>query len=161
MSAPTPTVRSTPTGIWLERGYRSLITFANDADIDLWEKSVQPPGLDSGDEIDTTTMHNSVYRTSAPKSLIKMTPGKCKCAYDPIVYNQIVAIIGKRTTITVLFSDGSTMAAFGYLKSFVPDEFAEEPSDKQPTAEVVIVFTNFDPVAHVEAGPVMTLVAGT
>lgn len=161
MAAPTPTARQTPTGLMLVRGYQSLITFALDPNIDFWEKTVQPAGMDSGDEIDITTMHNLIFRTAAPRKLVKSTPAKTKVAYDPIAYDQILQIIGKETTVTVKFSDGSTYAAFGYLKSFVPDDMAEEPSDKQPTAEVAIVFTNYDPVGHVEAAPVMTLVVGT
>ncbi len=40
----------------LDDGYQTLIEFAENPAIKLWEKSVTPPGIDGGDAIDTTTM---------------------------------------------------------------------------------------------------------
>ena len=80
MAAPTPTVRITPPGIFLRDGFSTLITFAVDPNIDLWEKVVKPPGLDGGEKVETTTMHNTVWRTFGPRELITMTAATMTCA---------------------------------------------------------------------------------
>lgn len=158
MAAPTPTVRITPPGIMLEEGHQALITFLADPNIDLWEKQVTPPAFDNGDKVDTSTQHNSVFTTSAPSSLIEVGDSQFTCGYDPVAYNQIKAICGVRTVVTVRFPDGSTLCFYGYLKSFTPGPLAEG----QPVeATVVVVCTNWDYNNNVEAGPVMTEVAGT
>ena len=158
MAAPTATPRVTPTGIWLEKGYQALVTLALDTNIELWEKTVQPPGLDGGEKIDTTTQHNTTYRTFAPRALVTGSDCKFKCAYDPTAYTSILAVINEPTTITVTFPDGSTVAFYGYLQAFQPDAMEE---GKQPEADVNIVCTNYDHTAHTEAGPTITSVAGT
>jgi hypothetical protein len=117
MAAPTPTARSTPVGIKLDDGHSTKVTFATDPDISLWEKAVQPPGVDGGDEIQTTTMFNEVWRTTSPRQLKTLTPSTFKAAYDPAVYDQIVALVNVRTTITDTFPDGSTLASYGFLKA--------------------------------------------
>lgn len=158
MAAPSATARVTPTGIKLKDGYQSLVTFANDSNISLWEKSVTPPSANGGDSIDQTTMHNTTYRTKAPSALLDLGDSSFTAAYDPDAYNQIIAIINEETTITVTFKDGSTLAFYGYLQAFEPAELTE---GSQPEATVTIVCTNWDPTNNVEAGPVLTSVPGT
>jgi hypothetical protein len=158
MTAPAPTVRGTPLGIKLPDGYQALVTFAVDTDISLWEKEVTPPGIDGGEPIDTTTMHNTVWRTTGPRSLSTLTPMTFTAAYDPDVYDEILAIRNVETTVTVTFADGSTLAFYGYLQKFDPGPLAE---GTPPEATVTVVPTNYDPVAHTEEGPIMTEVSGT
>lgn len=158
MAAPTPTTRSTPVGIKLDDGFSSKITFAADPDISFWEKTLQPPGVDGGDAVETTTMHNVTYRTMGPRQLKTLTNSSSVVAYDPAVLTQIIALINVRTTITVTFPDGSTWAYYGFLKSFEPSDLQE---GEQPEATVEIVPTNFDPTNKVEAGPALASVAGT
>jgi len=158
MAAPSPTTRVSPAGIKLKDGYRSLITFSLDSNIDLWEKKVTPPGLDGREKINQTTMWNDDFITYAPRSLTDMTDSSMTCAYDPVAYTQIQAIINREGTVTQTFSDGSTLAYYGYLQKFEPQELDE---GTQPEAKVTIVCTNFDPVNHVEAAPVLTSVSGT
>lgn len=155
---PTPTARGTPSGIKMDDGYRTLITFASHPTISFWEKTVQPPGLDGGDEIDTTTMHNIDWRTNAPRALIRMTEQTVMAAYDPNLYNTILALINRETTVTVTFPDGSTLAFYGFLKSFEPDELVE---GEQPEATILVVPTNQNPTTGAEEAPVLTSVAGT
>lgn len=155
MAAPTPTSRSTPSGIPLRDGHSTLITIAADADIDFWEKTVQPPGLDGGDPVNATTMHNTTYRVQRPSSLISLTEITATVAYDPAVYTQIQSIINVETTITVTFADGSTVAFFGYLRMFEPQEVQE---GEQPEAEITITPTNWDHANNVEAGPAVSSV---
>lgn len=158
MAAPTLTARSDPGGIFLCDGYRTLIAFAADPDVSFWEKTVQPPGLDGGDAIDTTTMHNDDLRTKCARSLLDVTDGQATVAYDPAVLDQAYALINTETSVTWHFPDGSTYTAYAYLQKFEPQELQE---GEQPEASITIVITNYDPVNHVEAAPVLVSAAGT
>jgi hypothetical protein len=158
MAAPSATTRATPAGIPLQDGYQSLVTFANDTDISFWEKSVTPPAMEGGDPVNTTTMHNSAWFTKAPRALTDLEPMTLTAAYDPDAYNQILAIINERTTVTVKFKDGSTLAFYGYLQRFEPGELVE---GTQPECTITLVPTNWDPTNNVEAAPVLTSAAGT
>ena len=155
MAAPSATSRSTPSGIPLRDGHSTLITLAADADISFWEKTVQPPGIDGGDPVNATTMHNTTYRVQRPSSLISLTEVTSTVAYDPAVYTQILAVVNVETTITITFADGSTVAFFGYLQKFEAQEVEE---GEQPEAEITIVPTNWDSSNSVEAGPAVASV---
>src|SRR5689334_19933032 len=100
MSAPVPTAPGTPAGILLDDGFSTRITFATNTTVSLWEKSVKPPGLDGGDPIEQTTMRNLTLRTFAPRGLQTLTPMTTTAAYDPNVYNQLLALININTTVT-------------------------------------------------------------
>ena len=158
MAAPSVTARSAPVGIKLDDGYSTKIAFAADPDVSFWEKTVKPPGIDGGDAIDQTTMHNTAYRTSAARALKTLTDSSSTVAYDPAVYTQILALINVEGSITIHFPDGSTLAFYGFLKSFEVNDHTE---GEQPEATISIVPTNFDPTNKVEAAPVLTSVAGT
>ena len=158
MTAPSVTERTTPAGIDLKDGFPTILAFSQDVDISLWEVEVTPPGIDGGDAIDITTMHNAIWMTKAAQSLAEMTDISMRVGYDPDCYDEIIAIINVQGSVTIHFPDGSTLAFYGYLKSFKPGALSK---GKYPDAEIVIVITNYDPTAHVEAGPVMTEVAGT
>ncbi len=159
MAAPTPTARATPSGVMLEEGFKCLITFARRTNICIWEKTVKPTGIDGGDKIDITTMHNTRTKTFAPRTLYMPTDGSIKVAYDAKAKNDIKNIlINAEDTITETYPDGSTYCYYGYLKSFEPSEFSE---GEFPEADVVIVQTNWDPTNNVEAEAVLTEVVGT
>lgn len=157
MSAPVATARGTPSGLKMKDGYRALITFASNPTVGLWEKTVKPPGFDGGDKIDTTTMFNDDLRTFEPRQLITMTPGGATCAYDPGVLSAIMSLINRKDTITVRFTDGTTWAFFGFLKSFTPGDMSE---GAMPEATVEIEPTNKDS-SDVEQLPVVVSVTGT
>jgi hypothetical protein len=158
MASPETTVRIEPDGIDLPDGFSAKIAFAADPDISIWEKTVTPPGLDGGDSIDTTTMHNSIWRTKRARSLVTGTDAQVTCGYDPDCYDEILAILNVEGSITVAFPDGSTYDFFGYLQKFEPSALQE---GTYPEATLTIVQTDYDPVNHVEAGPIMTEVPGT
>lgn len=158
MANPVTTARVAPTGKRLLDGYKCVVAFARDSNVNLWEMEVQPAGLDGGDKIDTTTMHNARWRTAAARSLITSTDGSFKCAYDPAVATEILNLLNEPGSITYHYPDGSTMDVWGYLKSFEPDALVE---GSMPSATVSICHTNTDPSDHSEAGPVITSVAGT
>ena len=158
MAAPTPTARVTPTGIILPDGFSSKLTLAASAAISLWETEVTPPGMEGGDRIDVTTMHNTTVMTFVPQALIDMTESSMTVGYDPNCYNQILALMNVETTITITWADGSTLAFYGYLRNFAPTGLVR---GTMPTATVTVAPTNYDPVNRVEAVPVLTSVAGT
>jgi hypothetical protein len=158
MAAPTPTARQTPAGIRLDDGFSAKITFAADPDVSLWEVEVTPFGADGGDAIDTSTQHNTVWRTKSARALKEMTDGSFSAAYDPAVITQLVALINVETTVTYTFPDGSTWAVYGYLRSFTPGALVE---GAMPMADCVLTPTNYDPVNKVEAGPALASVPGT
>lgn len=159
MSSPTATNRGTPGGIPLHDGFSSVIVFSVNATIELYIKSVQPPSTDGGDPIDQTTMHNTTYRTKYARSLIEHGPGTAKCAYDPNLYTSIISLINNKSgSVTYWFADGSNIAFWGYLQKFEPQEMTD---GAMPEANITVIQTNWDPTAHVEAGPTVTNVTGT
>lgn len=164
MAAPAPTVRVQPTGIYLQDGFPTKITFSLNTSINLWEKTAKPPGVDGGDPVDTSTFWNTAWRTKAPRILKDLQEATFTAAYDPVVYTDAVALVNVRKSgnsaqvITYTFPDGSTLAFFGYLKQFEMNDLSD---GEMPEATVTIVPTNYDPVNNVESAPVMTSVAGT
>lgn len=153
-----PTNRQPPAGVKPEDGFSTKYAFENDPDIAFWEKTVKPPGLDGGEAIDTTTMHNVQVRTFAPRSLVTLTPMTSRVTYDPRVYPQIIALINEPQEITVHFPNGDTLVFVGYLRVFNP---ADNSEGAQPEADIEIQPTNTDPDDGDEVLPVLTEAAGT
>lgn len=158
MTAPVATARGTPTGKRLRNGYRVLWTFARLATAPLWEISGTPMGWEGGDEIDITTFHNTRVKQKAPQALMEVTNGSGVCAYDPAYHNTIRELINIPDTVTATLPDGTTIAAYGYLKNFLPQEHT---SGEMPTANFEIVITNVDPITGAEELPVVVGVTGT
>lgn len=152
------TTRSTPVGTKIDDGFSTLIAFAADPDVSFWEKTVKPPGIDGGDAIETTTMHNTTWRTMAARQLKTMTNITGTCAYDPVVYDQIVALCNVEGEFTVHFPNGDTLDVYGYLKSFEPQDNEE---GSQPEANFEIVCTNVNPTTGAEVAPNYITAAGT
>lgn len=158
MAAPAPSTRSTPVGTKPKSGYQSTISFASPyGDLEIWEKTVTPIGIDNGEPIDTTTMHNTRYRTKAPRPLNEVLGAMTRAAYDPQVLTRIMTICGLDTTVTIHNFDGSSYAFFGYLKSFKP---GGSEDTKQPEADVEVVATNVDSTGA-EFAPVYTKPSGS
>ncbi len=158
MGIPPTSTRGTPGGVALGDGYQTLIAFENDLVVAFFEKSVTPSGLDIGDKVDTTTMHNVTHRTSISRSLIEGTDGGAVVAYDPLVLDEIVALLGVEQGITYNYSNGDKWDFWGFLKSFIPSEISE---GTHPEATIVIVVTNTDPSDGSEAGPNFVAALGT
>lgn len=154
----TTTARQTPNGIRLEDGYRSLVAFDRDPNIELWEIEVKPPGIDGGDQINTTTMHNTTWRSMASRALMTLTESTIKFAYDPLLYTAVIALCNREGAITQIFPDGSTLDYYGYLKRVEFDPLVEGTF---PTGTATIVPTNVDPITRAEVAPVVTAVLGT
>lgn len=160
MAAPTATAYQAPSGRKLVRGHKTLMIFSNNPTIALWTKKVKPPGKSGGEAINNTDMHHDTYRTKRSRGLIENMNAEVTYHYDPKALTQIEQQINREQALTIRYSDGSTYAFWGYLQEWEPDEIDEESTDP-PTAKCTFVETDWDPVNHVEAGPVMTEVAGT
>jgi len=158
MAAPSTTVRQTPAGARLTDGFPTKIAFSRDPDISFWETEVTPPGIDGGDAVETSTMFNTDWRTMAPRRLKTLTDATITAAYDPNVFNQLVELCNEEGSVTVTFSDGSTLSFYGYLKMAEPGACVE---GEMPTMEITVVPTNYDPTNKVEAAPVLVSVSGT
>lgn len=160
MAAPALSTRGTPTGIKFEDGFSTKISFASNPTVCFWERTVKPPGMNGGDAINTTTMHNSTVHTKAPRSLIDYDNSTLNVAWDPNAFGtgQVKSLINFRDSITCRFPDGSTLTFYGYLQKFEPSDMKE---GDMPEASITIVPTNWDPVGRVEAAPVFVNVVGT
>lgn len=158
MAAPVASTRLTPGGKMIGDGFGSLIVFAKDRDIQFREVGVTPPGVETDDPTDTSTHHNVKWRTFHPRQLARMTPAKATVNYDPAVYVAIVAALNRQDTITVVFPDGATLAFYGYLSKFEPNELKE---GQKPEANIEVVVTNADPSDCSEQGPVYAAGTGT
>lgn len=159
MAAPSVTAVNTPSGIRVEDGFSTTITFARLPTVSFWEKQVKPPGVDGGDKIDTTTMRNSKVRTASNRHLYTLMDPTATVMYDPSVHaNMISALINAPGSVTVRFPDGTSCSFYGYLQKFEPSDNKE---GEAPEATITVAVTNWDPSNHVEAEPVYTSVTGT
>lgn len=131
--------RVTPVGTRLSHGFATLIAFTADPDVSLWETSVKPPGIEGGEAIDTTTMHNTAWRTKALRVLKELTESTFNAGFDPAVVDQIVALVNVETLITVHFPDDSELDFYGGLRTFEPPELSEE---EFPEAACTVTPTN-------------------
>lgn len=158
MAAPAAAnaIRTTPGGLPLRDGFATIIGFAGDPDIELYEKESTAPGQQV-EEIDTTTFWNTKRRTKWPRTLIEDTDGSFTCAFDPVCRTSIEAQIGVNQEISVMFNDGSTWAFWGFLKSFIPQSASD---GEQPEAQVEFVVTNTDD-SFAEQNPEVVQVAGS
>lgn len=151
MASPTVTARIQPTAIRLDDGHGSVVAFADDPDLEVYEVSVTPGAVDGGEEIVTTSHHNDTYTTKSPQHLIDNEPTVMECSYDPGKRSAIEARINDPGSITQAWPDGSYKAFWGYLKRA---EFGPLVKGQQPRVTLTIVETDYDPVNCVEAGPV-------
>lgn len=158
MTAPATTALGTPTGAKLKDGFSTRIAFAANANIRLWVKTIKPPGIDGGEKIDITDMHNTAWRTFAARQLKTLMEMKFKAAYDPGVYDQLSALVNVEGAITIHFPNGATVDFYGYLMKAEP---ADNEEGKQPEMDVTVQPTNYDPVAGTEEGPNYKTASGT
>lgn len=138
----------------LDDGYQTLVTFAAaSSGVEVfWEKAVTPPGIDGGGPNDTTTMHNTAYRTNSPKFLKTLTAGSFSAAFDPAILDELIAMVNVNQAITITFPDSSTWLFWGWINDASPGEISE---GEQPTIDITIEPSNQD-AAGDEIAPVYT-----
>lgn len=141
----------------IDDGFSTTIGFADLASVKLYEKAVTPPSISGGGPNDTTTMQNTAWRTRSPKKLKTLGESSFTAAYDPDVYDDIAGANGvnKNQLITITFPDGDTLAFWGWIDQFNPNEIVE---GEQPTAEVTIICSNQN-ASGAETAPVFTAAA--
>lgn len=136
----------------IDDGFSTTISFESNASVLFYEKTVTPPGIEGGGEIDTTTMRNTAWRTKAAKQLKSLTNASITVAYDPEVYDDILEMIQINQEITITFPDASTLVFYGWIDTFAPGALTE---GEQPTAEITIIPSNQDE-SGTETAPVYT-----
>ena len=143
----------------LNEGHPTTISFSEDSGLtlELYEKEVTPPSLDGGGPNDTTTMRNATYRTKQPKVLVTLGQASFTAAYDPACYGDLIGILNDNQLITITFSNGDTLAFWGWLDKFTPGRITE---GAQPTAECVIECSNQNG-SGVETAPVYDAASGS
>lgn len=119
----------------LDDGFATFITFANIPTVKLYEKEVNPPGMDANGPIDTTTMRNTAWRTMAPKALKTMPQISATVAYATIAIEDLYAQVGVNQPIIVTFPDNSTVSFWGWIEKFTPGTNTE---GEQPTATLTV-----------------------
>lgn len=152
------TARQTPDGVMLRDGFSTKICPASNPDIAFWEKTVKPIGVDGGDAIEITTMHNTVMRTFAFRQLKTATDMTVKAAYDPAVLDDIIAMTNINQLWTIHFPDGSTYDFWGALRVFQPSELQE---GTHPEADITITPSNEVESTRAEITPNYISGAGT
>lgn len=119
----------------LDDGFATYITFASLPAVKLFEKEVNPPGMTGNGPIDTTTMRNTAWRTSAPKALKTMPAITATVAYATEVFPLLYAQVGINQPIVVVFPDGASVSFWGWIEEFTPGANTE---GEQPTATLTI-----------------------
>jgi hypothetical protein len=124
----------------MEDAFPTRVSFGTPASMKWRILSVDVPGIDAGDTIDTTSMDNTAWRTAAVKQLKSLTDLGLTVAYDPAIYAvaDLGAAIGVNQEFTITFPDDSTLKFWGAMRSFDPGDVSE---GEQPEADVVIVPT--------------------
>lgn len=135
----------------LTDGFATLITFAENGSVQLWEKEVTPPGYEGGGAVDQTTMRNTTWRTQLSRQLTTASAMTLTAAYDPAAYLEVLNMRKTNQQITVTFPDASTLVFFGWIEAFTPNTLTE---GEQPTAELTLEVSNIDPADDSETGPV-------
>jgi hypothetical protein len=125
----------------LTDGHKTTIAFGSPAVALLYEKTVQPPGIEGGGPVDQTIMDNDRYRTNLPKSLKTVTSNSFEAAYDPATYDEVIRELGVNQLITITFPDTTTLKFWGWLDKFTPNEHVE---GEMPTASCTIEPSNLD-----------------
>jgi len=133
-------------------GFSTTIAFAEDADVQMKEKELTPPGVEGGGANDTSTMRNTAWRTRQPKSLKTLGDASLTVAYDPAVYDEIVDMVNVNQVITITFPNAETLVFWGWLDQFTPGSMKE---GEQPTADITIIASNQND-SGVEVAPVET-----
>ena len=116
------------------------------------ERELQPPAVDLGGQIETTTMLNNFVRTHAAKSLATIGELTLQCQYDPGIYAQMLSVVadstvsgsfrfrqGQNASHIITFPDGARFGFFGWYEKITP------PSHKEgdfPLMEVKIQPSN-------------------
>lgn len=145
LESPIHVARGSPpdASFFLKNGFRSLITFSSNSNIKLWEKSVTPPGFDTGAMVPLGSLQNQLFRIYKPSDLITVTECRVLVAYDTEVISDILSLCenGDSEIITVTFPNSRRWSYPGCLQKFMPNELSD---GMQPTALATIAARMFN-----------------
>lgn len=159
MAAPSTTTRTTPAAGYMKEGHSTKIAFNRVPSFKAWEIEVQPPGIEGGDPINITTMHNTAWETMYARVLKTLTPFTLLMAYSLEAFDDALTyLINDDGSITCHFPGGDKLDFYGWMQNFLPQSHKR---GEMPTANATIVPSNFDSTNNVEASPVLTLASGT
>lgn len=147
MAVPSPVARQDPIQEKLKNGYRALITPHDDPNISFYEIETGLPGLMGPPLINTSTQHNDTVQTFAPGALVTMEEFTCRVAYNPILYDEIIAMLNDEQALTNTFPNGGTLTYWGVIRGFKPDGLV---NGTFPTAALTVGCTNVNPSTGAE-----------
>lgn len=136
----------------LEEGLGLRYSFAGGA-LSIEELAVKPPGVQGTGGKNTTNHANTAIQTKSPGKLPEITNMGGTCHFAKSALSGLMAQVGINQLITVTYPGGGTHAVYGWLESFVPNDFVP---NQQPTASFVIIVSNRHSTTGAETLPVYT-----
>ena len=119
-------------------GFNITVTCTQDPTIVFPCKAKKRPGVQISGKIDMTTYASTVGKVFEPGSLFEVTDGKLTVLDDPVIAAKIIAILGRKGTIT--FTGKTTGQSVCYtnawFSSYVP---ADTGLDTEAPSAVVTI----------------------
>lgn len=140
------------------RGAPVYITFESNPDLSIWEKGVTPGGATMDDRKDNSSFQNTKWRTRSPGRLATPEDITVNAGYDPDDLDEIIALLGRRDTITLTFATGTTYAFYGWLDAY---SFNEHNETDDPMITLTIAQAHQDWDTCDEEGPAIVVGSGT
>ena len=133
----------------LRDGHSTRITFPSATGAELYETEIAPPGWSGGGANDTTSMHNTGWRTRQPKKLKTATDITGTAQFATSICTTLNTLINNNQLVEVKFPDASTLSVWSWL-----DEFKFNPlkEGEPPTASFTVIPSNED-ATGVEVAP--------
>lgn len=136
----------------LEEGLGLRFTFAGGA-LAIEELAVKPIGVQGTGGKNTTNHANTAIQTKSPGKLPEITNPGGTCHFAKNALSGLMAQVGVNQLITCVYPGGGSHAFYGWLESFVPNDFV---ANQQPTAAFTIIVSNRHSSTGAETLPVYT-----
>lgn len=119
-------------------GFNITVTCTQDPTIIFACRAKKRPGIRLGDKIDMTTDATVGSRTFEPSALFEVTDGQLTVLDDPANAAKIIAILGRKGTVTFTGKVTKTTVSYtnAWFASYTPDETRLDGNP--PTATIVI-----------------------
>lgn len=137
---------------FLRDGHPTTITFSENPNILLQEKTVKPPAVIGGGAIDTKNMRRTKWRTKWPKTLKEMGDITGTSIYDPAVYPQLIAMVNVNQELAIEWADGQILTVWGWLDNADPSTNEE---GEEPTIDFTVILSMMDNSGN-EVDPVLS-----
>lgn len=122
-------------------GFNITVTCSQDPTINFACRAKKRPGIKLGEKIDMTTDASIGSKEFEPGNLFEITDGQLTVLDDPENAAKIIAILGKKGTVTFQGKVTKTSVKYtnAWFASYVPDE--TKIDNVPPTATIVIQST--------------------